>query len=469
MIYICGMKQNTKLKYNPSDITSIFEYSKGLINHTLRDFAPSDYEMRKGKGGLGEMVEEIYFGYDKNSNSDADFSIAGVELKCTPLKKSKKNQLLIKERLVCGMIDYIEEAGKDFEHSHFYEKCRIMLLLFYLHIAKINSLDLEFLYSVLWKLPEKDLLIIRNDYEIIHKKILEGKAHTISEGDTMYLSACRKGSKGSDVKKQYNSDILAPTRAFSLKMAYMRTILEFVEKSGKKALTNFELPKIQGIVSIEELKHNSFDEIITNRFAPYLGKKGQQLIELLKLKISPKSKSKFFYIANAIARNGSESNVNLSEEFRKSGLMMKTIRVQSSGKINEAMSFENIDYQEVYDNSEWTESRLYEIFTSRFLFVVFKEEGKESGEYILDKAFFWTMPPEDLRFAQLFWDNIRNNVINNTIEPKYFWKASLRQNFHVRPKGRNADDLADNPNGGKCKKYCYWFNNDYITKIVKEH
>ena len=133
------------------------------------------------------------------------------------------------------------------------------------------------------------------------------------------------------------------------------------------------------------------------------------------------------------------------------------------------MSFENIDYQEVYDNSEWTESRLYEIFTSRFLFVVFKEEGKESGEYILDKVFFWTMPPEDLRFAQLFWDNIRNNVINNTIEPKYFWKASLRQNFHVRPKGRNADDLADNPNGGKCKKYCYWFNNDYITKIVKEH
>ena len=196
--------------------------------------------MRKGKGSLGEMVEEIYFGYDKNSNPDADFSIAGIELKCTPLKKSKKEELLIKERLVCGMIDYIEEAGKDFEHSHFYEKCRLMLLLFYLHIAQSNQLDLEFLFSVLWKLPEKDLLIIRNDYEIIHNKIVQGLAHTLSEGDTMYLGACRKGSKGSDVTKQYNSDIPAPTRAFSLKMAYMRTILDYVQKSGKTGM--FSLP-----------------------------------------------------------------------------------------------------------------------------------------------------------------------------------------------------------------------------------
>lgn len=179
-------------QYNQNDISSIFEYSKGLLGHSLREFVSPDYEARKGKGGLGEMVEEIYFGYDKNSNPDADFSIAGVELKCTPLKKSKKEELLIKERLVCGMIDYIEEASKDFEHSHFYEKCRLMLLLFYLHIVQANQLDLEFIFSVLWKLPEKDLLIIKNDYEIIHNKIVQGLAHTLSEGDTMYLGACRK-------------------------------------------------------------------------------------------------------------------------------------------------------------------------------------------------------------------------------------------------------------------------------------
>ncbi len=455
--------------YNPNSIKSIFEHSKGLLGHTLRDFAPDDYQCRKGKGGLGEMVEEIYFGYDKNSNPDADFSVAGVELKCTPLKKNKKQELLIKERLVCGMIDYVEEAGLDFEHSHFYEKCRIMLLLFYLHIANINQLDLKFLFSVLWQLPEKDLLIIRNDYQIIHDKIVKGLAHTLTEGDTMYLAACRKGSKGTDVKKQYNSDILAPTRAFSLKAAYMRTILNFVQNSGQNAVCNFDLPIEDEIVDINELKQHSFDEIILGRFAPYVDKNEQQLAKMLELDLSNGSKSKFFQIANAIAGNCLCSNVNQSEEFRKSGLMMKTIRVQANGRIKEAMSFENINYQEVYDNDDWVESRLYEIFTSRFLFVVFKEQNTNAGDFLLSKVFFWTMSPDDLRFAQMYWDNIRNNVLNNTISPENFWTGKLHQKFHVRPKGRNSDDLADNPNGGKCKKYCYWFNNEYITKIVNDN
>ena len=456
-------------KYNPTDISSIFEYSKGLLGHTLREFISQDYEARKGKGSLGEMVEEIYFGYDKNNNPAADFSIAGVELKCTPLKKSKKEELLIKERLVCGMIDYIEEAGKDFEHSHFYEKCRLMLLLFYLHIAQANQLDLEFLFSVLWKLPEKDLLIIKNDYNIIHDKIVHGLAHTLSEGDTMYLAACRKGAKGTDVTKQFNSDILAPTRAFSLKMAYMRTILEYVQKSGQKAVSNIDLSQAQETVTADELKTHTFDEIILTRFQSYMGRNEKQLAKALHLDLSNGSKSKFFQIANSIANEGRNNNINLSEEFRKAGLMMKTVRVQANGRIKEAMSFENINYQEIYDNDNWYDSRLYEIFTSRFLFVVFKEQTPHSNDYILDKVFFWTMPQEDIRMAEFYWQNIRGNVLNNTIEPMNFWSAKLHQYFHVRPKGRKSDDLADNPNGGKCKKYCYWFNNDYISKIVKEN
>lgn len=463
------MNAYTVKKYNQEDISSIFEYSKGILGHTLREFASADYEVRKGKGSLGEMVEEIYFGYDKNNNPEADFSVAGLELKCTPLKKSKKNELLIKERLVCGMIDYIKEAELDFEHSHFYKKCRLMLLLFYLHISQANQLDLEFIYSVLWKLPEKDLLIIRNDYKIIHDKIVQGLAHTLSEGDTMYLAACRKGSKGTDVTKQYNSDIQAPTRAFSLKTTYMRTILDYVQKSGQNAISNLNSLQDEEAVSAKELKARTFEEIILSRFQAYIGKDEKQLAKKLKLKISKNSKSKFFQLANAIANNRKKNNINLSEEFRKAGLMMKTIRVQANGRIKESMSFENINYQEVYENDEWVDSRLYEIFTSRFLFVVYKEQTPNKGDYVLDKTFFWTMPQEDVKLAELYWDNIRENVINNTIDPKYFWSAKQRQSFHVRPKGKNSYDLADNPNGGQCKKYCYWFNNDYITKILNEN
>lgn len=457
-------------KYDSTDISSIFEYSKGLLGKSLREFVPDDYMVRKGKGGLGEMVEEIYFGYDKNNNPEADFSEAGAELKCTPLKKGEKGKLLIKERLVCGMIDYVEEANKDFEHSHFYEKCRLMLILFYLHIAQENLLDLKFLYSVLWKLSEKDLLIIRNDYGIIHDKIVKGLAHTLSEGDTMYLAACRKGSKGTDVTKQYNSDIPAPTRAFSLKPAYMRTILAYVQECKQNAVCNYNIASgKEETVTTDALKKHSFDEIILGRFKPYMRKNEQQLAKLLKLDLSQNSKSKFFQISNAIAGEGKIGNVNYSDEFGKAGLTLKSIRVQANGKIKEAMSFENIDYQEVYENDDWYESRLYEMFTSRFLFVIFKEQTPEGNDYVLDKVFFWTMPQNDLNVAESYWENIRNNVLNNTIDPQYFWKGGDHRLFHVRPKAKDSKDLTENPNGGKCKKYSYWFNNEYITKIVNEN
>lgn len=62
----------------------------------------------EGKGALGQMVENIYFLLETSNNPASDFSEAGIELKCTPLKKSKNDECLIKERLVCSMINYCE-------------------------------------------------------------------------------------------------------------------------------------------------------------------------------------------------------------------------------------------------------------------------------------------------------------------------------------------------------------------------
>lgn len=40
----------------------------------------------------------------------------------------------------------------------------------------------------------EDLKQIEEDWNLIIKKIRDGKAHEISEADTMYLGACTKGS-----------------------------------------------------------------------------------------------------------------------------------------------------------------------------------------------------------------------------------------------------------------------------------
>lgn len=457
---------NSAIQYDIKSAKSIFEYSKDLLGKTLRDFVWENYEPKKGKGSLGQMVENIFFLLETNSNPAADFSEAGMELKCTPLKKSKQDEYLIKERLVCNMINYCEVVKEDFEHSHFYLKCQLMLLLFYLHQSNCDNLDLEFIFSVLWKLPEKDLLIIRHDYEVIIDKIKLGKAHELSEGDTMYLGACRKGQKGESLMKQPNNpDVDAPRRAFSLKMAYMRTILDFVVQSGKNAVSNVAGVQSE-LVSTKSLRQHSFDDILLSRFKPFMKMSYKNIAKRKKVDISKDPKSKFAMIANAIAASAKCPNVNRSEEFLKAGLTMKTIRMQANGVIKEAMSFENIDYIEVAECEDWFDSRLYELYSSRFMFVIFKEQNAGKEDFVLDDVFFWTMSQADLKLAEDYWNHIKANILADHISEEYWWKGTDKKKFHVRPKAQKATDLAPTPNGKGAKKFCYWFNNDYVREII---
>ena len=352
-----------------------------------------------------------------------------------------------------------------------------MLIMFYLHQDKMSQLDLHFLFAVLWRIPEKDLLIIRQDYDTIISKIRSGKAETLSEGDTMYLGACRKGQKQDSLMTQHGSDVGAPRRAWSLKTTYMRIVLDEVKKNNVDgAYCNYDIhsTNFEELISADELKHHTVDDVIKQRFLSYIGLTYTDICE--KLGINPiTAKSKYFVIANAIASNKKIGNINTSEEFVKSGLTMKTIRMNRNGNIKESMSFENIDYQEVCDCDEWTDSRLYELFTSRFLFVIYKEtdrtlhlpNGKTEPEYELHKVAFWTMPQADLDVAMEYWANIRDCVRQDHISPEYFWSIKAKRHFHVRPKASLAKDLVDTPNGTKAKKYCYWFNAQYVKKIIE--
>lgn len=237
-----GIPSFTHETFDNKDPLSIYEFSRFLIGHSLRSIVGDDVilKSRKGKGGLGQMVEELFFGYDVNSNREADFGEANLELKCTPLLKSASTgSYRIKERLVCTMIDYFELVNTKFEDSHLIAKCRLMLLLFYLHVSGDKIYDYEFLFRILWELPEKDLLLIKKDYETIADKVRRGEAHLLSEGDTLYLGACRKGQKGDSLQDQPFSNTKANKRAFSLKPAYMRYVLSHVLKSGKDHFSNY--------------------------------------------------------------------------------------------------------------------------------------------------------------------------------------------------------------------------------------
>ena len=246
----------------------------------------------------------------------------------------------------------------------------------------------------------------------------------------------------------------------------MRTVLEYVIKSGKNAVSNVSGTESELVNTNALLKH-SFDDILMGRFKPFLNMSFERIAKRKNIDISKNPKNKFAMIANAIVASAKCSNVNRSEEFLKAGLTMKTIRVQANGIIKEAMSFENIDYIEVAESEDWIESRLYELFSSRFMFVVFREKTESKEDYVLDDVFFWTMPQKDLEWAEEYWNHIKDNVLAGHISEDYWWKGTDKKRFHVRPKAQKATDLAPTPDGKGAKKFCYWFNNDYVREIIE--
>ena len=141
------------VEYDKSDPISIEMYSQRMIGKTFRElleadekenlevreneteYGPSDVsETKRNKGNLGQIVEERFFHYACNSDSRADFYEAGVELKVTPYRINQNGSLSAKERLILTMIDYYEVVNESFEESHFWNKSKLILLVYYLYM-----------------------------------------------------------------------------------------------------------------------------------------------------------------------------------------------------------------------------------------------------------------------------------------------------------------------------------------------
>ena len=116
-------------RYDKSDAKSIEAYAQRLIGHTFNDVKswnlPAavregiiEYGNKSRKGGLGNFIEEQFFCYRANSESEADFPAAGVELKVSPYEITKKGNVRAGERLVLTMISYDAAIELEFERSH---------------------------------------------------------------------------------------------------------------------------------------------------------------------------------------------------------------------------------------------------------------------------------------------------------------------------------------------------------------
>ena len=455
------------LLYDEKEIDSIVRYAQRLegktihkVNTEQHSFAGRNQENfisqlpqnLKNKGGFGNYIEFAYFGKENDNKSQPDFLEAKLELKVSPLKVLSNYEIKVKERLVLNHFTFFDLAKEVFETSHFKYKNENILLVFYMYEKNKPYEQIEITLADLWQCIKEDEFQIKQDWEVILKKIKEGKAHEISEGDTLYLGACTKGATAeSSMQKQPFSDIKAKGRAFCFKLGYINHIYQ-VLKQRKECRKTLETRLLS--------KNETIEAKIFELFSPYLKKTAFEICNLKGKKYNPKDKSRYANLArDIIGLKKGDSNIY---EFNAADIQFKTIRVEPNGKSKESMSFKQIDYCEIVDE-EWEDSYFYNAITSKFIIVLFKRDSAED-EYYLDRVLFWKIPTSDYKYFEEAWIDTRNKIRNG--DYNNFIKMSENPVSHIRPHGKNAKDLMLTPQGTQEKKMCFWINQKYLQDKV---
>lgn len=449
------------------------------------------HRLSGNKGSIGQMMEESWFEYPINNDARPDFPEAGVELKVTPYIRTR-NGVSAKERLVCNIIDYMEEYKKTFLTSSFYTKCNTMLIMIYEHLKGVDKGDYSVDKVSLFRFPDEDLKIIEQDWEKIVSAIKDGRAHEISEGDTFYLGACTKGSpkKGSGdlvLRKQPFAPIDARQRAFSLKQSYMTVLLReyiFGEKVDEKILKDSD---------IDALSHVTFEEYVKNKFDVFLGKSRAELKKSLHIETTAKSQNSLLVSAVLGVKNAQNT-----EEFQKANVKIKTICVEANGTIRENMSFPGFSFSEIIEQ-DWEDSREYELLVmQKYLFVIFQKDGAysddavDSDDHLFLKAVsFWQLPREDVEEVERVWKKTVEVIKRGPmLIPSYDKNGKMRIKndlpkesestvAHIRPHTSQAayrfdgisigelKDADELPDGRWMTKQCFWFNHKFVENQIK--
>jgi DNA mismatch repair protein MutH len=456
------------MKNSPWTIQEIRHQAQSLVGKTIKEIKSSYSISAKVKGSIGQIIEDGAFSYVPNSNKSADFEEAGVELKVTPLIRLRDGKCSAKERLVLNIINYMNEVHYEFETSSFWTKNKTIEIIFYEYVKNQHPEDYRIVYEYLHEFSNKDLMIIRADWETIVNKIKAGLAHELSEGDTMYLGAVTKGSNNKHLREQPYSHLKAMQRAFSLKTTYMTKVL-------RQKVCNQNEVQQEELISEAELKSKSFEEIIRDKILLYENESVENLIR--KFQISTSSKSKLVLLVGNLL--GIRGQVNQTDEFQKANIHIKTIRLNLRNQIKESMSFPAFKYEELVEE-DWETSSLRSRFVeNKYLFVVFKEQP--NGDYVIWDAKFWNMKPSDLDGdVQMVWEDTKQKIKNGEIYKDegrtyryHFLPKSKTSIIHVRPHGQNRDDTFKLPVRDKLTgkqeavKMCFFLNNDYILNQIR--
>lgn len=528
-------------EYNKHDRRDILKHAKALEDYVVGDvyrlemqtrrrseilayyaeqlmtgYTDEQGEHRGDKGRIGFLVQEVYFDEPRDNRAQADLSCVGVELKVSPLIRKPRAGLTVKERLVLGMINRNTPLPESFFESHIYEKCKLMMLVYYIDETKqgLTPFQFPFYKSAYIKIPDVDMAIIEEDYRYIRDCVNEGRYEDLHESDANYLSPCPKNGY----------------RAFSLKQKYMNQLFkEYIDPNRilydpETDKMTFEIIKQYDSIinNADDLKDKTFEQIVISRFEPYIG---MTISEIRQALMEPEdyenwsaksNNDKAAFASTTFAMLGISSEK--AEEFVRSNTYVKTLRINSDLTMNEDISFSAFEFADLVDE-KWEESTVYEeMVDRRFLWSVFKDNGTD---FVFYGARFWKMPEQDEQTIHDGWNDIKdivksgvtfaidrkedgteiltrrgkNRILNSFPDARNTNPARKEYRLCPSPKSCNRIisirphaslvyyDLksigytdTDNPrcngselpNGDIMTKQCFWFNNEYILEQIKD-
>lgn len=452
----------------------ILNITKSAMNKTFGFLGLDESYSGRNKGGLGGFVEENIFKYKANSDDNPDFIDAGIELKVTPVRQNLDGSYSSKERLVLNMINYVSEVDKTFETSSFYKKNRRLLIWFYLYTKGLNPTNFEITNYDLFEFENSiQYKTIKRDWEIIHSKIVDGKAHEISESDTTFLAACTKGANSTILTSQPRSSELAKPRAYSFKNSFMTRLY--------RELIHSAAPYVS-FISDDEWMRNPLEEVYKEKLQKYVG----LTVKELKLRFNLDSNTKDICFRIAQKMLGLKGNETSTQEMADAGIKLKTVRTAKNGTPHESMSFPAFDFTELL-TKKWEESDIREDFVDwKLMLFVFKDDN--NGICRFEKIVFWNIPNliVDGAIKDMYVKcveivksgNVIKEVLNNGKVKDNFPKESEKRGgngvCHVRPHGRDSKDtfllpVEDKLTGKKqYTKQCFWFNKMFVKNIIKD-
>ena len=468
------------LPYNPNDLRSVLKYTKKLEGNTLRKLTKGNLDSaKKNKGGIGQLTEELYFFLKNNSSPEPDFVNLQLELKTgglNPTSSRDRHENIsgkwkAKEALSLSSINYNNIIREEFFLSSFIKKNKHILLIFHKY-EKLHPLDLEIKLTGIFSynsLPEVDKQIIKQDWELMKSKTLQGKAHEFSRGDFEYLELATSGTSSS-FTTQPCSDIKTRTRKYSFKSGFMHSIIAKLgsEKPAQKSL--FRKKENRIILS----------EKISNKFKPYIGMDIELIASSLDVTIED-CKQAFSILSKRLVKAIFDVPDNLNveqyiEEFSKAEITIKAIRISENNLPKEHVSFPAFKYENIIQQS-WDDSEFKNHIDKKFIFIFFKESDKS---FVLDEAVYWNMSSEHITEAQKVWEETKQLIeegkivkeIKNGRRYSYFPDSKSNLVSHVRPHAKNAQDTYKLPVNdiytglNDYTKHCFWLNREYVREHI---